>query len=753
MKTHLVKVLIIAGLLFTGFIILNGKPSNEYPETDINHFTGVKNVQNYYVTNLSEQVQNYDIEIPDRFEKIAENEYLELYVERPTVALAIRDKGNGYVWYSYDVYSEFTGYSQEKIREIRSAVTIKTYNQYTPGSRNLLDARVKITYEIINNGFIATVDFTDIMIKFDIHAYLDGKDLVLEIPNESVQEYNPDLWKPGKTSVSLSELHFYPYFGSTSGVENGYFVIPDGVGALVKTTPEPRTKIGFNHWVHSRDIGFTLLDQMPLYNVRTVKPLARITLPIFGIVHDEGNTGVLVIAESGSNYGKYNYVPKGLDSDYYQSYFNYDYRKSFVQFQSRTTGESIMIFPKKVNNFELKHRIVFLHGEDANYVGVAKKYREFLEDRYNLTNQVAHQDEYPTRIELLGMEVTKGIFVPKYTKTTEYEEAIELLKQIQKDGYTNLETSFKTFDLDEYGYRFKIYRQLGGKKDFKKLLDYLEENNIEFSYYIDYVHKYKKTNNVAMHMNYQAVVDVNLTYMFQTTFFNSSSALAGFIKNDLKEFNKYNITGFSLDGLNHLMFTTTENREVVSSSIMMERVQKALDLIIEDGKTIALYNPDAYLLPYTHKYLDFPLTSSEVAFSDATIPLVPLVMTGHAELFSPYMNFITNEKHSLLRMIEYGINPAYIMTYDNTYDLLHTNSSDIYISQYQALKERMAQYDEILREGLNAINGVELVNHQYLANGIAMSTFRNGVTIIINYTSNDYNYNGKIIKANGYGIL
>lgn len=719
---------------------------------------------NNYVENLSNPVVQYDIAIPDYFEKVADNNKLELFLEKRTLAIAIRVKENGYVWYSYDVNADLSNYSQEMLNRIKSGITIITYNKFTPGKRNVLNEGVNITYKTIENGFIATVDFTDVMIKFDLVVHLDGRSLFYEVPRNSVSEYNPKLWVAGNTDVSLNKLVLYPFFGSTIKKENGYIIIPDGTGAIVSLKDEPKYKLAYSQPVYGNDYGY---DDNPVIqgdtsNVgnhelkrQTVKPLSRITMPLYGIIHDTGNNGILVVSESGASYAEYNYMAKSLITDFYQSYFDYIYRDTYKQYLSRTdTTMHILGFQPEPNEFDIKQRVVFLTEDDADYVGAAKTYRKLLEEHSGFSQDYKISNSYTTKIDIIGNEIEQGLFKTKNVTASTYQDTTRLIKKLQKDGYESLDVTFKTFNPETSSYRFNVFKNLGGEDHLNDMLSYFKNNNqVDFNYLVDYTKTYKQKKETASRMSRSVLSTYNDYYLYDIFYMNNPKYIKNLIDSDFKKYQTYNIKSLALIGLDQALFTQNDKGVIRYRNDSVEYVKDGMELLNNHDIQMNFYNPDAYLYPYVSKYYDTPYTSSEQMFIDASIPLLQLVVSGHMELYSPYLNFITNEKSNLLRLLEYGINPSYVMTTEDVYKLKYSNSSNIFVSQYEYLKERMKIYDAFLIEGLNEINGKELVDHTFLAEGVSLSKFSNGTTIITNYTNDDYDYNGTIIEAKGYDVL
>jgi len=758
-------ILILTILLSISFFILNPKKEVDYSIKTGNELTS-KHFGNNFVSQISNKVDVYEMIIPIQFELVSENNYLSLYLEKETMAIAILNKSNHYVWYSYDTTRDYhleienKSISQEMVNQIKSGIIMQTYNVFTPGIRTLLDKdllgkdMVSISYDMEATGFIAHVDFTNISIKFDVIVSIDEADLVIEIPREKVSEYDPKLWVPGNKDVSMSNLLIYPFLGSTEQKENGYMVIPDGSGAIVSLEETPIYNLSYSAPIYGKDLGYTELPEPSSLNVLTIKPLASVTLPIYGIIHDVGNSGLLVISESGENYATYNYVSKDVTTDYYQSYFHYNYRTSYKQFQSRTnTDQHILGFQEEPNRFELKQRYVFLSGDEANYVGVAKRYRNYLE-QHNQFIQTNESKNYSTKIDLIGNEIERGIIWDKNVAITPYKDAVQLTKKLRSDGYTNLDITYKTFNKSDYSYHFDVYRNLGGKEEFDNMIQYFEDNNIDFNYYVDYINRYEDSKYSASRMNRKVLADINYSYMYLYSYINNAKYLPQFVEDDYPSYKKYGIDRLAIDGLNKGLYTHTEkNAKVKYSTENMAYILEALNYLSENNIKTNLYNPNAYLFKYTNKYYDAPISSSELLFISATIPLVELIVSGHMEMYSPYLNFISSEDNTLLRLVEYGINPAYILTSKNTYKLKYTNASHVYVSQYASLSNRMETYDDFIKQALNEISGVEMINHYFFKEGVTVTEYANGKKVIVNYTDETVQFEDTTIKAKGYEVI
>lgn len=724
-----------------------------------------KSFSNDYVTKLNNEMKSYDMEIPERFTLVSENETRALYFERDTLALAILNKRNGYVWYSYDISRNYEEeiqnniISKEMANQMRSGVLLRTYNVFTPGLRTLFDTDllgksvIDIKIDTLVNGFLAHIDFTNVKIKFDLQVYLEGNDLVVEIPYDSIVEYDPKLFEAGNKDVLINEILIYPFLGAIEKADNGYIVIPDGSGAIVSLNEVPKYRLNYSAPVYGKDLGFTETTEVTSLNVTMIKPLARITLPIYGIIHEVDNTGLLVISESGANYATYNYVSRDVTTPYYQSYFTYSYRTAYKQFQSRVDkNQHILGFQRVPNIFDLKQRYVLLDGNEANYVGLAKTYRDYLVKNNELKDRI-QEPQYRTKFDIIGNEIEQGILWNKNVPTTQYEDVVKIIKEVQTLGLTKLDVTYKAFAKGKMSYRFDVMGRLGGNNDFKDMLDFFDKEDIDFSYYVDYIRTYKQSKHTAMRLNRKAMQELNYSYMFAYYYINNTIELPELIEKDLKKYHKYDITELALDGFKDALYTHTDKKRNVHFSVENQTaIYEALQILQDNNIRTSIYNPDAYLYRYVNKYLDAPLSSSELLFVTATIPLVELIVSGYLPLYAPYLNFTSSETDTLLRLVEYGVNPCYVLSGENTYKLKYTNSSNIYVSNIASLKERIKTYDEFLQPALSSISGYELVNHYFYQSGVTVSTFSNGITVIVNYNDYDVQYNGLNIPARGYQV-
>ena len=607
------------------------------------------------------------------------------------------------------------------------------------------------------DGFTAKVDFNHpfIKIRFDLVVRVDEGNLVVEIPYDSIDEYNENLWNNSQdvTYYLLRNIIAFQFFGATESETDGYVMVPDGSGALITLESDPDKTTSVNLDVWGEDLGY----MSPSFDGRqtTIRNTERLTMPVFGMFHDVDRTGFYTIVEGGVPYAQYNFKSTGIINDYYTSFFNFRYRQSYEQFQSRSNENQFRItLQENPNVYDASMRYVFLQGEEANYVGMAKSYRDYLIENGDLGDVLRQNYSVtPTKVDFIGAEVEMGILSLGNTEITRYEEISQILTTLQNDGYNELVTSLKTYNMDEMGYRFGVYRQLGGRGDFRDLLEYLDENNIEFSYYLDYVRSQKQfSRQHAQTLSKREIYHVELSSIFFAHTVNETDYYLGYAEDDLGSLERYGIENIALAGLDRSLYTSWDDR-VKFATENIEEILAMLSFYEENNISTALHLPDTYMYRYASAYYDAPISSSDYSFVAASIPFVQLVVGKHLDMFSSHLNFASDEAITLLRMVEFGVYPSFVLSGGSTYDLKLTNSSNVYISEYEILQNRMGYYYQFISGALDSVVGQEIVDHTYTQEGVVVVAYANGVEIVINYNSEEITELGTTVAPLSYEVI
>ena len=79
--------------------------------------------------------------------------------------------------------------------------------------------------------------------------------------------------------------------------------------------------------------------------------------------------------------------------------------------------------------------------KNANYVGMAKKYRESL----RLSDKENSNENIPLRLETIGLERKKGVLFVETIKMTSLKDMISIVKDLEEEGLDHIQISLNGF--------------------------------------------------------------------------------------------------------------------------------------------------------------------------------------------------------------------------------------------------------------------------------------------------------------------
>ena len=172
-----------------------------------------------------------------------------------------------------------------------------------------------------------------------------------------------------------------------------------------------------------------------------------------------------------------------------------------------------------------------------------------------------------------------------------------------------------------------------------------------------------------------------------------------------------------------------------------------------NGWRNALHNPNMYMWGASQTFFSMPATSTGYTIETRPVPFIPMILSGRAEMYAEYVNFQSGRQDYLMRILEYGMRPSYLLTWENPSLLIETDSRWIYSSQWSVWNDTIGQQAAFLSPGIEAVRGAAMSGHRRLAEGIYESEYDNGVKLIFNYGSTAYETGGRAVGPGGYMIV
>lgn len=684
---------------------------------------------------------------------LTESSKYRLYVNEEDLSLVVEDKETG-------AYMESSiSYDDEKnnatwLGAMKSAVVLNLISGSDDTKQADLvndDVTKKITYT--DNGFTADLYWNTYGIGMTLEVSMTDDGLVARIPDESIVENND--------SYYIGTISIYPYMGcSYLDEKEGYIFIPDGNGALIYLDDkEGRFASGYSSMIYGSDIGFdeSKVESLLWNRYDMINDSEKVLAPVFGIAHTDDEMAYLAIVEDGAMRASIEAYPNGVSVDYNRAYAKFVERKLYTQPTSNnSTSGSLHMVESDRTHSDLQVRYLFLSGEDANYAGMANTYRDYLIDNGTLTIQ---DTSYNTRVDFLGTERESFLLGTKAVTMTTTDDIREIYADLKESNVTDIFTVYKGWQkgglYDIPITKYSADSKIGGTSELTELMQDAQADGIRFYLYDEALvinpDENNATFNVVKQVNKRRYEEDTYKDVYETFNYLTPARSDYLLNKFIKSYTKKGVDNLVVSGISNNLFSYTYSGSTYTRFDCGESYANTI-ATIDAATDLVLEQPFAYLWGNTEAFLDMPLYTSSYILEDESIPFLSIVLKGVMPVYSEYVNFEANKQEFFLKMVETGTYPSFYVTKESSSDLLYTNSSDIYSSEYNVYKSEIVEYTQALQELDAKVSGAFIKSHEIGDNGVTVVTYSNGVKVYVNYSSSEQTVDGITIASMSYEV-
>lgn len=679
-----------------------------------------------------------------------ENEDFRLLIDDRLGNIALENKKTGYIWWSVPLEA-----SRDKnatpllINELRSSNKL-TYGIPSKHSTTILRSandECEIIVKDVENGVKVT------------YRYEKG----FEIPVEYILENDhirarlkiSDMKEPDNENI-ITEMSIMNSFGAGDMTEEGYFIIPDGCGALVRFNNRKTMETNaYSQPVYGRDI-----TAVPTHKGAVTEQLY---FPMYGIVKEDN--AMLVIAEKGdANANLSVSVSEQSNSSYNFCGFNFTLRGTDTFYMSGSNDKFTVFETGDIKTEDIELLYYPIAAKNADYTDVAEKYRQYLIENGGVEKKSIPQIP-PVYVSLYGgMEKKKpvlGIPVTKKTAVTDFMQGREILNDLTESGVDNIVAVYKNWT--DNGIENKVDTTakpssvLGGKDGFTALSDFITDNGYELypvsdnrDFYSG--NGYNSINNTCVRISgsYSRIVSYDRAYDIPDGFKDNMSLLSpayyGEVFGDIAEnYADAGISGVSLGNLTSSLYGDYGKREL-SRGDAKKLAAEGFKLISDKlEKGILADNANAYAVPYASHIINVPLNSSRFDIFNEDIPFYQMVMHGLVPYSSTAVNGSADRDRLILTAAATGSYLNYDMIYEDAAELKDTEF-DVYFyanyenhvisaaAEYRALKPL---YEEIADKYITGYSADE--------NGNITVSYSGGTVVKADFSENTISYGDNTI--------
>ena len=679
------------------------------------------------------------------FTLVAENDALRVSLKLENLALRVEEIASGNIYYSYTNNDE--GLNKRWKNFMYSGVTLEYMTPETKLVRlPFADSGATAQVTTFKNGADIAVTFEE---GFQLTVCLDITDgiLTITVPESSIVE-------PTDGSMVLNNLYLYPFLGATYGMDvPGYLFVPDGCGALIRmdSLHEDRSAV-YSKRVYGPELG--LGDYIQRLSGSMLNPAEQIYMPVFGIVQEENQSALFGIIQSGAEYAFIEAYAYGKELPTNMVTARFVYRETYSRYLNQA-GTTLITNQPMRNSFDAQLRYSFLSGDMANYSGMASTYQDYLVDRGVLTEGKASQDGVPMNVEILFSEQKKELIGTSTVVMTTVEQAQQMVSELISEGVTQFTVMIRGYSEDGASAAAPVdgsfNSEIASSEQWRAFVELCAQSGIEVGFYTDVARGYEGVNNfstrkhVASNFN-----ELQLrAYENGVFYYLAPEVIAQNLANAVQNLKQTGAQLAVMDVVGSNLYSSWSKSNTNTRTETMEIFAG----LCADGMKVGFYTPSAYLWQNAEVIYEMPSShSGYMVFSD-TVPFMQMVLKGYVDYHSDYSNFNADRQKDLLQMIEYGAYPSWIVTGQNSLELMNTASEWLYTSEYNVWKAEMVAEYKYLAEALNPVAGAKILRHSQLSDGVVCVSYDNGISIVVNYTDNAFSQGNIQVEPMDFTVI
>ncbi|MBP1991804.1 DUF5696 domain-containing protein [Paenibacillus eucommiae] len=589
------------------------------------------------------------------------------------------------------------------------------------GITNAADIKLKKSFVKYDNdkGLQVTYFFEDTGIGFSLQYELTGYGLEVHVPTKGIEE---------KGEYALFSLEVLPYFGAAQAGEDGYLFVPDGPGGLIRFDADRSvTGQGYMHPIYGSEVSNV---QPSLKGAARQTKRETIAYPVFGVKRQD--EAYVAIVKEGEYAANIQALPPGLKSTLYSVDAKFQYREEYLHKMSRLTTPVKTVEKDRVPlDRSIEYR--FLNGDQANYVGMAQTYRQYLADSKRLPQQLQTTAHIPLQLSVIGGNAQEAFNSSRYVAATTFAQATEMVKQLKDSGVESMRIIYYGWqnggDFDATK-RFPIESKLGGQAAAKSFVDAMHEMNLQVMFEDNFVYVDERSSLSAKSNGIRGI-DGTVFMDQNNEFILKPELTAGYAVQTIARLKDIGVDGIHYNWLGELIFRDYEPKPTERKQAA-DVYRQLLAYTREELGETGIYQGNDYLLGEAGYISHFTLDSSYDFMIDETVPFYPIVLHGFVPYASTPANFRNDYTAEFLKAIEYGAVPSFYVTYESSQVLKNTPSEYLYSSEFALWKERIVQeYRDF--DKLSLLYNRRIVNHEKKSDGIYVTTYEGGTQVIVDY--------------------
>ncbi len=614
----------------------------------------------------------------------------------------------------------------------------------------------------LENGFEAANEKP--WFNITVSYYLDGDSFVVEMDPGAV-EYDTDKYY-------LVDIDLLEYFGAAGPEDTGYLFVPDGSGALIRFNNGKVNAPAYIGYVYGED----KTNQVNLTKKPEIDQDVTVRMPVFGAKN--GDAAFFAIVEGGAAGADVNGIVAGRTDSYNHVHAGFGYLSyGAISLGDMVGNNSFQMYSQPVFSENYKVRYSFLHGEQANYAGMAACYQEYLVERKVFDRRVSGEGT-PFYIDFIGAvqksDSVLGIKTQVTQELTTYGQAAEAVRQLTESGVKDIKVEYSGWSSGGlHG------RAPGGVKalsclersgmDQQEFLRAMSEQGVPVFHtaQLQYVYKDKAFDGYRMESHAPRYYDNTeaqaASYLIPNGMKDGRSDPINMIspyyveemaETFLQRTKNYGLAGISVEGLACDLFSDFNSRHYVDRQTAAGYNCAAMEKLSASCQGALLgSNANDYAWPYLTDIRNVPMDSNRSQIIDEVVPFYGMVLHGYRDYAGGPVNLSGDVNTMILKSIESGAGICFEWICGDNSLLKDTEFDGLYSVNYEAWRETAINAWQRVNGATGALRGLRITGHEMLSEGVYCTTYEDGTRVVVNYNGQDAQYEGNTVRAQDFLVV
>ncbi|MBQ4579999.1 MAG: hypothetical protein IJA83_05000 [Clostridia bacterium] len=624
------------------------------------------------------------VKLPKGYQALVENDRFIVGVNTSNCFFCVADKELGEVFESnpsnWKTDKKATGSNKTRLQSqmVITVLRSATENTETVNSQVGSVSKGAVKLQKVDDGLRVLYTFPDFGITVPLYVTIAEDCFRVYVPADEIEETTPD---------KLLDVEIAPLLGAAGTKDEGYILIPDGSGALIRFN-NGKTKAGsYKAQVYGSDKTFAATVDN--------NTMLRAALPVLGM--DCGSYGLMAIATQGDAHAYVNAAVSGVTNSYNTMSFSFSVRAKgeYTIGEENYNARTVNLYQQDKSTAGRYEVSYYPLPEGAcDWMAMADAYGKML-----LGDQTA-EVESRVSLRLYGMiykdKPFLGIPVSTAIALTPYARAAEMI-QVLADADVPVVAEYLNWNNSAARNRMggvKASGTLGGKKDFDALLTvakqtdspvYFTTNALSFSSENALITRFTdaatKLSSFPVELHTFAISTHKEDETIAPDYVLKADRVVDKAAELIAAYDKLGARASMGDAAN-LLYSDYTSRTGNRSAL-----KSAVTRLLENAGDTLMSWPNAYALPYASYVTDVPMTSSDLSLTDETVPFYARVLQGRVGFSGAAVNLADETQTAFLYALETGGDLSFTLAAENTDELRFSDDSELYAIRFEDWQE------------------------------------------------------------------